>query len=57
MTNTYFAESSPVTRNLPRSRATKAGDLAFVSGQVARNEDGRIVTGTKIEIETIACRP
>ncbi|MGU7784662.1 RidA family protein [Burkholderia sp. PU8-34] len=41
----YFAESNPATRNLPRSLATKAGDLVFVSGQVARDEDGTIVAG------------
>ena len=45
MTIEYFAESNPVTRNLPRSLATKAGDLVFVSGQVARKEDGSIVAG------------
>lgn len=45
MTTEYFAESNPVTRNLPRSLATRAGDLVFVSGQVARNEDGSIVAG------------
>ncbi|RQR88824.1 MULTISPECIES: RidA family protein [unclassified Burkholderia] len=47
----YFAESNPVTRNLARSLATKAGDLVFVSGQVARNEDGSIVAGG-IEAQT-----
>ncbi|MEX3789816.1 RidA family protein [Paraburkholderia sp. BR14374] len=45
MTIEYFAESNPVTRNLPRSLATKAGGLVFVSGQVARKEDGSIVDG------------
>jgi reactive intermediate/imine deaminase len=45
MTIEYIAESNPVTRNLPRSLATRAGDLVFVSGQVARKEDGSIVTG------------
>ncbi|RQR57102.1 RidA family protein [Burkholderia sp. Bp9140] len=47
----YFAERNPVTRNLPRSLATKAGDLVFVSGQVARNEDGSLVAGG-IEAQT-----
>ncbi|MGU7770424.1 RidA family protein [Burkholderia sp. MR1-5-21] len=47
----YFAESNPATRNLPRSLATKAGDLVFVSGQVARDEDGTIVAGG-IEAQT-----
>ncbi|AGW95570.1 MULTISPECIES: RidA family protein [Cupriavidus] len=45
MTIEYFAESNPVTRTLPRSLATKAGDFVFVSGQVARDEDGSIVVG------------
>ncbi|RQR30286.1 RidA family protein [Burkholderia sp. Bp9143] len=47
----YFAERNPVTRNLPRSLATQAGDLVFVSGQVARNEDGSLVAGG-IEAQT-----
>ncbi|WGY73069.1 RidA family protein [Burkholderia cepacia] len=47
----YIAECNPLTRNLPRSLATKAGDLVFVSGQVARNEDGSLVTGD-IEAQT-----
>jgi 2-iminobutanoate/2-iminopropanoate deaminase len=41
----YFAESNPGTLTLPRSLATKAGDFVFVSGQVARNEDGSLVIG------------
>ena len=45
MTIEYFAESNPGTRILPRSLATKAGDFVFVSGQVARDEDGNIVAG------------
>lgn len=45
MTIEYFAESNPATRVLPRSLATKAGDFVFVSGQVARDEDGHIVAG------------
>jgi len=45
MTIEYFAENNPGTRSLPRSLATKAGDFVFVSGQVARGEDGRIVAG------------
>jgi len=53
MTIEYFAESNPVTRNLPRSLATKAGDLVFVSGQVARMEDCTIVAGG---IEAQACQ-
>ena len=45
MTIEYFAESNPGTRTLPRSLATKASDFVFVSGQVARNEDGSLVMG------------
>lgn len=45
MTIEYIAESNPSTRTLPRSLATKAGGSVFVSGQVARDEDGSIVTG------------
>ena len=45
MTIEYFAESNPGTRTLPRSLATKAGNFVFVSGQVARDEDGSIVAG------------
>ncbi len=45
MTIEYFAETNPRTPTLPRSLATKAGDFVFVSGQVARDEDGRIVAG------------
>jgi len=45
MTIECFAEINPATRNLPRSVATKAGDFVFVGGQVARDEDGRIIPG------------
>ena len=45
MTIEYFAESNRSTRTLPRSVATKAGGFVFVSGQVARGEDGSIVAG------------
>nr|WP_311529934.1 RidA family protein [uncultured Ralstonia sp.] len=45
MTIEYFVESNPGTHSLPRSRATKAGDFVFVSGQVARHADGSIVVG------------
>jgi len=45
MTIEHIAESNPSTRTLPRSLATKAGGFVFVSGQVARDEDGSIVTG------------
>jgi len=45
MTIEHFAEDNPGTRAFPRSGATRAGDFVFVSGQVARDEDGRIVAG------------
>jgi reactive intermediate/imine deaminase len=41
----YVAETNPRTRNLPRSVAAKAGGFVFVSGQVARAEDGGILDG------------
>lgn len=40
-----FSETNQATRNLPRSMATKAGAFVFVSGQVARDEDGCIIAG------------
>ena len=51
MTIEYFAENNPGTRTLPRSLATKACGLVFVSGQVARNEDGSLLAGS-IEDQT-----
>jgi len=59
MTIAYFAENNPGTRNLPLSLATKAGDFVFVSGQIARNEDGSIVNGdieahTRKTLENVA---
>lgn len=51
MTIDYFAENNPATRMLPRSLATKAGDFVYVSGQVARAEDGTLVVGG-IEVQT-----
>lgn len=45
MTIECFAEINPGTQSLPRSLATKAGGFVFVSGQVARAEDGHIVVG------------
>jgi reactive intermediate/imine deaminase len=41
----FFEESNVGTRTLPRSVATKAGELVFVSGQVARDDKGNIVAG------------
>jgi len=45
MTIEYLAERNPGTRTLPRSVAPRAGGFVFVGGQVARDEDGSIITG------------
>ena len=45
MTTEFFRESNAGTRTLPRSLATKAGGFVFVSGQVARDENGNVVAG------------
>ena len=45
MTIEFFEESNPGTRTLPRSLATKAGGFVFVSGQVARDENGNVIAG------------
>lgn len=45
MTIEFFEESNVSTRTLPRSVATKAGGFVFVSGQVARGENGTLVEG------------
>ena len=44
MTIEFFAESNVGTRTLPRSLATKAGGFVFVGGQVARDENGKLMT-------------
>ncbi|MGH8857723.1 MAG: RidA family protein [Polaromonas sp.] len=41
----FFEESNVGTRTLPRSVAAKAGGFVFVSGQVARDENGALVVG------------
>ena len=41
----FFEESNAGTRTLPRSQATKAGAFVFVSGQVARDENGDVIAG------------
>jgi 2-iminobutanoate/2-iminopropanoate deaminase len=51
MTFEFFDESNVGTRALPRSVATKAGGFVFVSGQVARDETGALVSGG-IEAQT-----
>jgi len=51
MTIAFFAESNAGTRTLPRSLATKAGGFVFVSGQVARDENGDLIVGG-IEAQT-----
>lgn len=47
----FFEESNVGTRTLPRSAAARAGDFVFVSGQVARDENGVLVVGG-IEAQT-----
>jgi len=51
MTIAFIEESNAGTRSLPRSLATKAGGFVFVSGQVARDENGDLVAGG-IEAQT-----
>jgi 2-iminobutanoate/2-iminopropanoate deaminase len=43
MTIEFFRDSNPGTRPFPRSIATKAGGFVYVSGQVARDENGNVV--------------
>ena len=50
MTIEFFEERNVGTRTLPRSLATRAGGFVFVSGQVARDENGVIAEG--IEAQT-----
>lgn len=45
MTIQFFDESNVATQALPRSVATRAGDFVFVSGQVARDDNGVLVEG------------
>jgi reactive intermediate/imine deaminase len=45
MTIEFFEESNAGTRTLPRSLAAKAGGFVFVSGQVARGENGDVIAG------------
>ena len=45
MTIEFFDETNAATRTLPRSLATKAGGFVFVSGQVARDENGNVMAG------------
>lgn len=51
MTIEFFEERNAGTRTLPRSLATKAGGFVFVSGQVARDENGDLIAGG-IEAQT-----
>src|SRR2546427_8171954 len=51
MTIEFFEESNAGTRTLPRSLATRAGGFVFVSGQVARDENGALIAGG-IEAQT-----
>jgi 2-iminobutanoate/2-iminopropanoate deaminase len=45
MTIEFFEESNVGTRALPRSLATKVGGFVFVSGQLARDENGDVIAG------------
>ena len=45
MTLEFFEASDAGARTLPFSLATKAGGFVFVSGQVAKDETGDIITG------------
>lgn len=45
LTIEFFTESNVGTRTLPRSLATKAGGFVFVGGQVARDENGKLIAG------------
>ena len=51
MTIEFFRDSNPGTRPFPRSIATKAGGFVYVSGQVARDENGNLIAGG-IEAQT-----
>ena len=51
MTIEFFEESNVGTRALPRSLTTKAGGFVFVSGQLARDENGDVIAGG-IEAQT-----
>lgn len=51
MTIEFFDESNVATQTLPRSLAAKAGGFVFVSGQVARDENGGLIAGG-IEAQT-----
>ena len=45
MTIEFFEESNAGTRSFPRSLVTRAGGFVFVSGQIARDENGAVITG------------
>src|ERR1700682_903768 len=45
MTIEFFEESNAGTRALSRSLATKAGGFVFVSGQLAKDENGDVIAG------------
>ena len=45
MTIEFFEESNPATLQFPRSLATRAGGFVFVSGQIARDENGDVIAG------------
>jgi reactive intermediate/imine deaminase len=51
MTIEFFEETNAGTRTLPRSLVTRAGGFVFVSGQVARDENGEVIAG-EIDAQT-----
>jgi len=53
MSNAHIQVYGKKNPNLPFHPAVRAGDFVFLSGQVAKDEDGNMVSGT-IEVETHA---
>ena len=53
MSNTQVQVFGKKNPNLPFHPAVRAGDFVFLSGQVAKDENGNMVSGT-IELETHA---
>lgn len=45
MTIEYFEDSNAGTTTFPRSLVTRAGGFVFVSGQIARDENGDVIAG------------
>jgi enamine deaminase RidA (YjgF/YER057c/UK114 family) len=45
MTIEFFEESNAGARTFPRSLVTRAGGFVFVSGQIARDQNGDVISG------------